>query len=140
MSSLSPEAAAFLEQQRVARLATVDERGQPHAVPICFAVLDGCIYTAIDQKPKRGKPQALRRIQNILANPRVCLVADRYAEDWSQLAWLQVRGAASLVDDPELRPRVLAALRQRYPQYAHMDLENAPIIRIEPHRAVSWNA
>ena len=35
--TLSPEQAAFLVRQRVARLATADAAGAPHAVPVCFA-------------------------------------------------------------------------------------------------------
>ena len=115
---VSPEQAAFLDRQRSGRLATVDPRGQPHAVPICYALLDGIVYTPIDEKPKTGDPRALRRIRNILENPKVCLVVDHYEDDdWSRLAWLQVRGEASLVEDAAERARALAALRARYRQY-----------------------
>jgi PPOX class probable F420-dependent enzyme len=140
VEALSPEALAFLERQRVARLATVDESGQPHAVPICFAVLGGRICTVIDQKPKRGQPGSLRRVRNILANPRVCLVFDEYDEDWSHLAWLQIRGRASLLEEPHDRGAALEALRVRYPQYCQMHLNDAPIIAIEPERIVMWTA
>ena len=37
MVTPSPEALAFIRSQRVARLATADASGQPHAVPVCFA-------------------------------------------------------------------------------------------------------
>ncbi len=37
---------------RVARLATSDEHGAPHVVPVCFAHEGGSLYTAIDRKPK----------------------------------------------------------------------------------------
>jgi PPOX class probable F420-dependent enzyme len=137
---MTPEQVAFLETQRVARLATVDEDGRPHALPVCFAALDGALYTPIDEKPKRGDPLTLRRVRNILAHPQVCLVADRYEEDWSHLTWLQVRGTAALVDDEGERARVLARLRDRYPQYRAMDLESRPLIRITPDRVVSWSA
>ena len=137
---MTPEQIAFLERQRVARLATVDEQGRPHALPVCFAVLDGALYTPIDEKPKRGDPRALRRVRNILARPEVCLVADHYDEDWTRLAWLQVRGKAALVDDPDERARALAALRARYQQYRPMDLESRPLIKIAPERIVAWAA
>ncbi|MGE3272409.1 MAG: GNAT family N-acetyltransferase, partial [Chloroflexota bacterium] len=111
-AAISPEQAAFLERQRSGRLATVDPQGRPHAVPICYALLDGILYTPIDEKPKTGDPRELRRIRNILANPNVCLVVDHYEdEDWTRLAWLQVRGQASLAEDPAERERALAALR-----------------------------
>ncbi len=139
-ATLSPEQADFLERQRSGRLATVDPRGQPHAVPICYALLDGILYTPIDEKPKTGAPRELRRIRNILANPRVCLVVDHYEdEDWTRLRWLQVRGEASLVEDAAERERALIALRARYRQYRAMALEALPLLRITPTRLVGWS-
>jgi PPOX class probable F420-dependent enzyme len=137
---LAPHQIDFLNRQRVGRLATVAADGQPHAVPICYALLDGLLYTPIDEKPKRGDPASLRRLRNIAANPRVCLTVDHYEEDWSRLAWLQVRGVASLVEDADERTRAIAALRQRYAQYWGMDLESRPVIRITPRRVVGWGA
>jgi PPOX class probable F420-dependent enzyme len=137
---ISPEQAAFLEAHRSGRLATVDPHGQPHAVPICYALLNGILYTPIDEKPKTGDPRELRRIRNILANPKVCLVVDHYEDDdWSRLAWLQVRGMASLVEDASERTRALAALRARYQQYQSMALEELPLLRITPTRLVDWS-
>jgi len=138
---LAAEQAAFLEQQRSGRLATVDPSGQPHAVPICYALLNGLIYTPIDEKPKRGDPRELRRIRNILANPKVTLLVDHYEDaDWSRLGWLQVRGVAALVEDPAERTAALAALRARYRQYHAMALEDLPLLKITPTRLVGWRA
>lgn len=138
--TMAPDQIAFLAGRRVARLATVDEAGRPHALPVCFAYLDGAVYTPIDEKPKRGDPAELRRVRNILARPDVCLVADHYEEDWARLAWLQVRGRAALVTDADERARAFAALRERYPQYRTMELEARPLIRITPGRVVGWAA
>ena len=137
---MTPEQVAFLREQRVARLATVDEAGRPHVLPVCFAELDGLLYTPIDEKPKRGDPRSLRRIRNILAHPDVCLVVDHDEENWTHLAWLQVRGRAALVEDLGERTRALAHLRARYPQYRAMDLESRPLIRITPDHVVGWAA
>ena len=137
---MTPEQRAFLDRQRVGRLATVDPQGRPHAVPICFAELDGVLYTPIDEKPKTGDPRELRRIRNLLANPNVCLVVDHFEEDWTRLAWLQVRGTAALVEAADERARAHAALRARYPQYRAMALEALPLIRITPTRLVGWSA
>jgi hypothetical protein len=32
-----------------------------------------------------------------VANPHVAVIIDHYAEDWIQLAWVQVRGKAEIV-------------------------------------------
>ena len=38
---------------RVARLATADADGQPHLVPVTFAVNGDHVFFAVDAKPKR---------------------------------------------------------------------------------------
>lgn len=135
---MTPDERRFLLSHRVARLATVDAQGRPHALPVCFAIVGEAVYTPVDEKPKRVGGARLRRVQNIAANAQVCLVVDRYAEDWERLAWLQVRGRATLVDAEDERRAALTALRARYAQYARMDLESRPLIRITPERIVVW--
>jgi hypothetical protein len=55
----------------VGRLATVRRDGRPHVVPICFVIIDGVVYSAVDHKPKRH--QHLQRVSSITATgPRVC--------------------------------------------------------------------
>ena len=66
-------AEAMLREARVARLATADAGGQPHVVPVCFAVDGRTIYTPLDEKLKRVAPRRLRRVRNIEANPRIAL-------------------------------------------------------------------
>jgi PPOX class probable F420-dependent enzyme len=125
-----------LETARVAHLATVDEHARPHVVPVCFVLLGQALYTPIDEKPKRGGE--LRRVRNLRANPAVCLTVDRWDEDWSRLAWVQARGTASLAEDPAERAGAIAALREKYPQYRAMRLEERPLIRIQVERTVAW--
>jgi PPOX class probable F420-dependent enzyme len=137
---LTPAQIAFLLSQRTGHLATVDRSGRPHNVPVCFAVWQGFIYIAIDEKPKRGAPEELRRVRNVRANPAVCLVVDRYDEDWSRLAWVQVRGEAVLVADAGEHGAALVALRERYAQYKAMALEDRPLLRITPSRVLMWQA
>jgi coenzyme F420-0:L-glutamate ligase/coenzyme F420-1:gamma-L-glutamate ligase len=139
--TLSPEQAAFLVRQRVARLATADAAGAPHAVPVCFACSRGGIFIALDDKPKDVPPARLKRVRNILENPSVALVADRYAEDWSLLAFVMVRGRAELVEPgAEEHAAAVRLLRGKYHQYEGMRIENNPVISIRPERAASWGA
>ena len=115
---LGPEQTAFLVRQRVARLATASGAGEPHVVPVCFAYSPGGIYTALDQKPKSVPPARLKRVRNILENPNVALVADRYAEDWSLLAFVMVRGRAELLEpNVEEHAAAVRLLRGKYHQY-----------------------
>ena len=140
MTTLTPRHVLFIERLRVARLATVDEGGRPHVLPVCYAAVRGAIYTPVDEKPKRVAATSLRRVRNILAHPQVCLVWDHYEEDWTRLAWLQVRGTASLVEAAAEQAAALAALRDRYPQYRTMDLETRPLMGITPTDVRWWTA
>jgi len=65
-------------------------------------------------------------------------VFDRYNDDWERLAWVLLRGRASLVTDAGEKAQAVAALRRKYPQYRTMALEERPLIRLEPERAASW--
>lgn len=132
---LSASEEAFAREARVARLATADAGGQPHAVPVTFAFLDGAFYFAVDEKPKRTT--RLKRLRNIAENPRVALIVDRYDDDWSKLAWLMVQGAAAVLENGPERDRAVAALREKYPQYREMPLAG-PVARIEPENVLSW--
>ena len=135
---LSPREVVFVRAQRVARMATADAHGRPFAVPICFVYLKGCLYTPIDEKPKGGR--RLRRLRNIEANPQVAIVLDRYEDDWDRLAWVLIRGRASLVMDRGEKAQATAALRRKYEQYRSMALEQLPLIRVNPEQTASWGA
>ena len=136
--TLSPAERAFVEVQRVGRLATVDARGEPHVVPVCYAYDGARFYTPIDEKPKRGD-RPLKRVRNVMETGRAALVIDRYDEDWSRLAWVMVRGWAQILEPghPE-HGKALVLLRQRYHQYQEMELERLPVIALTPERVTSW--
>jgi PPOX class probable F420-dependent enzyme len=124
-------------------LATADAAGVPAVVPVCFAVVDdgdgAAIVSALDEKPKRVPVTRLRRVRHILANPAVALVVDDYGEDWTRLAFVQVRGRARLVEPGEPGfAEAIVALRAKYAQYQTMAIEERPLIRIEELTASSW--
>jgi PPOX class probable F420-dependent enzyme len=136
---LRGEERRYVESARVGRLATADQAGRPHVVPVCFALIDERIATPIDEKPKRVTPERLRRSRDVAGNPRVGLLVDHYAEDWSALGWVQVRGRATRVPaTQECHAEATAALREKYDQYAEHDLESRPFIEIEPSSVRSW--
>ena len=137
-----PDDLAFIGDRRVGHLATADASGKPSVVPVVYALvaLDGdpAIAIAIDEKPK-GESRTLRRVRNIMERPEVALVVDDYHEDWQSLAWVLVRGAASLVEPGSAgHTEALTALRLKYPQYAAMRLEVLPVILIRNISTSSW--
>jgi PPOX class probable F420-dependent enzyme len=130
---------AKLETVRVARLATLDAKREPHLIPICFACNGTVFYSAIDRKPKQVAPNRLARLKNIKKTPQVALLVDHYDEDWARLWYVLVRGDAELVSSPVERKRALQLLRAKYPQYGlDMLQDDAPVLRITPRRITAW--
>jgi PPOX class probable F420-dependent enzyme len=130
----------FITSHRVARLATVDAHGQPHVVPIVYAFDGSALYTPLDAKPKRVAVHQLQRVKNIQTNPHVAIVIDDYADDWAQLAWVQIRGTARLVVEGEAHATGVALLTAKYSQYRTMPLDDRPIIVITPVHITGWRA
>jgi PPOX class probable F420-dependent enzyme len=130
-----------LAEARVARLATVNSRGQPHVVPICFVVDGAVFYTAIDRKPKRVAAGKLTRVRNIETTGKAALLIDEYSENWNRLWFMLVRGRARLVTTAAERVRAIRMLRKKYRQYAGgMLSDEAIVIRIEPRTFTEWEA
>jgi PPOX class probable F420-dependent enzyme len=130
----------FLERQRVAHLATADATGAPHVVPICFALIGETVYVAIDEKPKAADVRRLKRLRNIAENPRVAIVADSYDDqDWSRLAFVLLRARARVLPPTDsAHGRALIALREKYPQYRQMRLEERPMIAADIESVTTW--
>jgi coenzyme F420-0:L-glutamate ligase/coenzyme F420-1:gamma-L-glutamate ligase len=136
---LTASEAAFVTAQRVARLATANGEGQPSVVPVCFAYDGERFYSPLDEKPKRVRPLALRRVRDLEARGDVTLLFDHYDDDWSRLGYVQVRGHGALVPAGSgVHAHALALLRARYPQYRAMNLEAQPAIAVTPEHVTSW--
>ncbi len=137
---LDPAVRTFLDAQRVGHLATVDRAGEPHVVPVCYALGERSLYIPIDEKPKQPG-RRLKRVRNIMETGRAAVVVDRYDEDWSRLGWVLLRGTAELLQPGcDEHERALSLLRQRYPQYRTMLLEELPVIAVRIERIVHWGA
>jgi PPOX class probable F420-dependent enzyme len=132
------EARTLLASAAVARLASVDTGGQPHLVPITFALSGEEIVTAVDGKPKRTT--RLKRLANIAANPRVSVLADHYEDDWSRLWWVRADGLGRIVESGTGEHRnALATLADRYEQYVESP-PDGPAIVISVSRWSGWRA
>ena len=70
--------------------------------------------------------------------PDAALLVDRYDDDWSRLAWVEVRGAVS-IHAPREAPEALDALVAKYPQYAARRPQG-PLLRLAPERFACWSA
>jgi PPOX class probable F420-dependent enzyme len=121
-------------QARVARLATIGPDGQPHVVPIVFALDGETLYSAVDQKPKRTR--RLQRLRDIESNPRVEVLIDEYDEDWARLWWVKLRGTARVVGRHE---RAAELLRAKYDQY-RSEPPAGPFVVVDIEGRVHWAA
>lgn len=130
--------ASFITSRRVARLATADASGKPHVVPICYAFDGAVLYSALDLKPKQVAPRRLKRVRNLLENPRVAVLIDDYSEDWSALAYVLVHGKAEVMPEGEERDRAASMLREKYPQYRELLPETSTILKITPRDVTGW--
>ncbi len=140
MARFTDEQRWFVETARIAHLATVNPDGSPQVVPVCFAFDGERFFSVIDQKPKRATPERLRRVRNIAERPAVSLVVDRYSEDWGRLGFVLVSGRAELLWQGPVHGAALRLLREKYPQYRAMTLEDRPVIAITPVRLSSWGS
>jgi PPOX class probable F420-dependent enzyme len=121
-----------LDEARVARLATADENGRPHIVPVTFAYRDETVVIAIDHKPKTTRD--LKRLRNIAANDQVSLLVDHYDEDWTRLWWIRLDGTARITASTP----AVAWLAEKYPQYQARP-PAGPFILIDVTRTASWS-
>ena len=124
-------------QARVARLATVDARGRPHIVPICFVLSGDVLYSAVDLKRKQSL--RLKRLDNIRANPAVAVLVYHYEDDLSRLWWVRLRGRGRVLEAGEERERALALLTDKYPQYRPQPPVGA-VIAIALDGWLEWHA
>jgi len=117
-----------MDEARVGRLATVRPSGRPHVVPCCFVLTGDVVYSAVDTKPK--STLELRRLENLLANPSAALLVDHYSDDWSDLWWIRVDGAARVLVGGVERDHALELLADKYAQYRR-DPPPGPVVAID---------
>ena len=133
---IEPWVAKALRYARVARLGTVDADGAVRLVPICFAIVDDQIVSAVDHKPKRTGQ--LRRLDDMVATGTATVLVDHYDDDWTRLWWVRIRGRATI--HPPGDPTADAALRALTAKY-HQYREHPPtgsVYRIAFDEIRSW--
>jgi len=126
----------LLARARVAHLAFLDEDDRPRVLPVTFALAGGAVWSAIDSKPKRTAEPA--RVRLLRRRPEAALCVDRYDDDWSRLAWVQLLGRVDVLDAAAGVPG-LDALIAKYPQYREQP-PPGPLLRLTVQRALSWSA
>ena len=131
------EALTRLRTSRVARLATIRPGGNPHVVPVTYAVVGEHVVTMIDHKPKTTT--SLQRLANVEKHPQASLIVDHYADDWSELWWVRVDGSAVVDSEGEHWANGRQALAGKYRQYENRPPEG-PAIAIRLDHLSYWES
>jgi PPOX class probable F420-dependent enzyme len=139
LAELPSWALELLRDSRVARLGLLDDRDRPRVLPVTFAIAGSALYSAVDRKPKRVPGAELARLRYLRRRSAAALTVDRYEEDWTRLAWVQVLGTVEIIDDPGTRPDALDALREKYAPYREGPLDG-PLLELHQERVLHWRA
>ncbi len=121
MSAFTPAEVAYLQSQRLGRLATVGADGQPHVVPVGFRYNPE--HDTIDIGGHGGFTKR-KKYRDVSQNKRVAFVVDDLAstDPWRPRG-IEIRGEADILDSggQEIMPSF-----------------DPEIFRIRPRRIVSW--
>lgn len=119
----------------MARLGLIDDTGRPRVLPVTFALVGDQAWTAVDQKPKRSPGTELARVRWLCRRPEATLLVDRYAEEWSRLAWVQLLGRVVILHDADPPAELVA----KYEPYRRQPPQG-PLLRLDVERTVYWRA
>jgi PPOX class probable F420-dependent enzyme len=139
LAELPTWALELLREARVGHLGLLDTDDRPRVLPVTFAIAGERIYSAVDEKPKRVPGRELARVRYLRRRPSAALTLDRYDDDWTRLAWVQVLGTVEVLDDPDARPEALAALCAKYEPYRRRP-PGGPLLELIPARVLHWRA
>ena len=121
---------------RVARLGLLDERDRPRLLPVTFAAFENALWSAIDRKPKSAREPA--RVRRLRRRPEAALLVDVYSDDWSRLAWVELRGQVAVLE-LSAAAAALDALAAKYEQY-RSEPPPGPLLRLAPEGFACWRA
>ena len=123
----------FVSKMKVCRVATADEFGITHNVPVCHALVGGKIYF--------GSADDARKVNNIQKNPTATLVFDQYFDNWSRLKGLMVVCRARVLKRGKTFHRSRQALYRKYPGYAQeaaLEEGEAVLVELTPGKSFNW--
>jgi PPOX class probable F420-dependent enzyme len=133
------EIRAFLEEQRILQVATIDHDGWPHLVAMWYALLnDQIVFWTYAKSQKAFNLQRDARL--------TCLV--EAGERYEELRGVQIKGRAVINDDLETVQRIGEDIYKRYTggplndNIRQMVAAQAPkrvLVFVEPVEVVSWD-
>ncbi len=132
------EIRAFLQEQRILQVATINHDGWPHLVAMWYVLInDQIVFWTYAKSQKAAN---LRRDARI-----TCLV--EAGERYEELRGVQIKGRASISNDRETVQRIGTTIWERYAgplddSTRQMVIAQAPkrvLVFVEPVEIVSWD-
>ena len=121
MSAFTPDEIAYLQSQRLGRIATVNAQGQPHVVPVTFRF--NAAEDAIEIGGHGGFARR-KKYRDVQQNPRVAFVIDDIVsfQPWS-VRGIEIRG------EVEILPTGGQSIVPNF---------DPEMFRLRPKRIISW--
>jgi len=124
----------FLKSQKILRLATIDQKGIPHIVPVWYLYKDGIFYVGTSTLTKKAK--------NVIKNPKVSFCVDSGIH--SPIFGVMGRGVAKLIFNKKIVSSVAKKILLRY--FKSLNNKSAKelltqtdcIIKIVPKKITAW--
>ena len=124
----------FLKSQKILRLATIDNEGIPHVVPVWYLYKGGIFYVGTSTNTKKAK--------NIIKNPKVSFCVDTGIH--SPIFGVMGRGVAKLVLNKKIVSSIAKKILLKY--FKSLNNKSAQellaqtdcIIKIVPKKITTW--
>ncbi len=125
----------FLKKQKILHLATIDDNGTPHLVPVWYKYIGKKFYIGTNTKTSKAK--------NIANNNKVCFCVD--AGVWSPIDGVMGTGKARIIKEKNTVKKIASEILLRYfktlkGKSAKQLLDQTDcIIEITPLKVTSWH-
>jgi len=128
MEPMKKRALEFLRSHELCRIATVSEKGQPHVVPVVYAIDGNDLIIAIDYGTKK--------LDNLRKNNKLALVVDDYKPNGG----VMIEGKAEVLERGKEYRRLLQILFDRFEFYRRNPWKEgeSPILKVHSIKTVSW--
>ena len=127
--------AEFLSSQKVLRLATVDDRGVPHVVPVWYLYRDSMVYIGTNTRTAKAK--------NVRSTGWAAFCVDEGVR--APIRGVMGRGRATLITETGFVDKIARAILLRYfdsmeePSAQELLEETDCIIQVGPMTLTRWD-
>ena len=132
--SMTPEEMeTYLAEQRTARVATADERGEPHVVPLWFIWHDRALFL--------NSTLGNVTVENMLRSGRATAVVDDGVE-YEVLRGVTIHGRTERANDDPRQPEVERMWSEKYMgggEVPYSKWRNRTWLRLDPDSIASWD-